>query len=210
MPIDFNFYNPSDLEIAIERCYRKEGILSPIDLTIRNVSHAFNVDVEYYDGKPFADWIGSRGIVVLNQKDDIPEQRSDFFHEVGHCVLHVGNQKSLNSLFVDLQEAQSSRFQYYAAMPVFMIAQFSPTGSPTDSWKEYYAQLAEAFILPVDLVERRIIQIKARIDQEKRDIAFKSILSPKKSGQEYSADTIRILRQLQQQLQRREGVAAKQ
>lgn len=200
MPFDMNLYKPSDLEIKIEQCYREHEILSPADLTIKNVSRAFDVEVGYYDGKPFADWIGTRGVVVLNQKDELPDQREDFFHEVGHCELHVGNQKFLNSLFVDLQEAQSLRFQYYAALPYFMI-----TDIVHNSYGGLIQTLSQSFVLPELFVQQRINQVLNRIQQERLDIEFRARLIPKTvplvaAYHDYSDETKRILCQLHQQV----------
>jgi hypothetical protein len=203
MPLDMNLYKPTALELKIEQYYKEHGILAPIDLTIRNVSHAFDVDVEYYDGKPFADWIGPRGIVVLNQKYALPDQRADFFHEVGHCVLHVGDQSTLPSLFVDLQEAQSLRFQYYAALPYFMIANIA-----YESYSSLLQTLSQSFVLPTSFIQQRVKQISNRIQQARWDMEFKLKLMPKiepvaVSYHDYCDETKRILGQLHSQIAKR-------
>ncbi len=201
MSFNMSLYKPSYLEIKIEQCYRNHGILSPTDLTIANVSYAFDVQLEYYDGKPFADWTGSSGIVVLNQSDNLLKQRVDFFHEVGHCVLHVGDQRTLPGLFIDLQEFQSLRFQYYAALPYFMIAEIVH-----DSYDGLIQSLSESFSLPVHFVQKRINQVLNRIQQERTDIALKTKLAPKVLAyRDYRDETKRILNQLHQQIKKKKG-----
>jgi len=202
MVFDMNLYRPTLLETKIEKYYKDFGILTPLDLTIGNVAHAFGVDVEYYDGKPFADWIGTRGIVVLNEKDEFVDQRADFFHEVAHIVLHVGDQKKLNSLFVELQEAQSLRFQQYASMPFFMITDFA-----YNSYNSLVHTLSESFALPLQFVQQRVNQILNRIEQERLDIEYKSNLFPNVAPivttlENYNDDTIRIFNQLHCQVEK--------
>ncbi|MGI2294124.1 ImmA/IrrE family metallo-endopeptidase [Paenibacillus sp. GXUN7292] len=200
MLLNMNLYRPSDLERRIEKQYKSNDIYSCSDLTIKNVALAFDVDVEYYNGKPFADWINGKGIVVLNRHENLLKQREDFFHEVGHCFLHVGDQKKLNSLFIDLQEAQSLRFQYYAALPYFMIL-----NNLSNTYDDLTKTLSESFLLPESFVRKRIYQINNRIQQELRDIDLKARLTPRPATYEYGEETKRILNQLNQQIAEKKG-----
>ncbi|MFD2116397.1 ImmA/IrrE family metallo-endopeptidase [Paenibacillus yanchengensis] len=198
MAIDMNLYRPAHLELKIEQCYKQHGIHTPDDLTIDNVSAAFNIELGYYDGKPFADWDDDIGIVVLNQQDPYIQQKVIFYHEAAHCVLHAGDQHQMHELFKNLQEAQSARFQYYAAIPYYMIPNVI-----YGSYDDYVLCLVDIFQLPYSFVRKRVVQILNRIQQEQQDRDYINQTKPKPATYEYSSETKRILNQLHQQVAER-------
>ena len=56
------------------------------------------------DGKPH---------IILNSRKHPYQQRAEWAHEIGHFVLHVGNQLFMPKEWTDRQEAEAWNFAYY-------------------------------------------------------------------------------------------------
>jgi Zn-dependent peptidase ImmA (M78 family) len=164
--MDLSFYKQTELEQMINKTYIDNGIFYPEELEIDVASDIFKVDLQYYsDGPSFADYPeGEEPVIFLNAYGSERQRRSDFFHELGHPLLHVGDQSNMPKLFEQLQEAQAGQFQLYAAMPIYMIEPYIHECYTISALEK---TLAEAFRLPESLVQRRILQIENRIYWER-------------------------------------------
>lgn len=201
--IDFTMYKPSDLEAWITTRYLSHGIVHPNDLTIQTVSYLFDVDVRYYDGPCFAEWSDAEGyaFIFLDNKKTPVEQKYDFFHELCHPLRHVGTQDKLPELFQDLQEIQAAQFQPVAALPAYLLQQV-----PLEpQWSNYIHAIAETFGQPNQLVEARMRQVIARIEQEERDQTMRACELQRSVEITYSEATHKILDQLYRQVAERRG-----
>src|SRR5689334_14681066 len=119
-------YSRTDLEKNVERMFKERGILSPSDLDIHDVAKVFNVHIDFSlkEGPQRAIWDDYDSVIFLNPDHSEEKQRELFFHELGHPLLHCGNQILMNNKsFRDLQESQANQFQLYAAIPFFMLKQ---------------------------------------------------------------------------------------
>ncbi|RTQ87964.1 ImmA/IrrE family metallo-endopeptidase [Lysinibacillus telephonicus] len=45
----------------------------------------------------------------------------EFYHELGHVVLHIGNQRQMTDSFRRYKESKANHFMYHACVPTFMI-----------------------------------------------------------------------------------------
>ncbi|WP_054028608.1 ImmA/IrrE family metallo-endopeptidase [Bacillus sp. FJAT-28004] len=197
---NLTLYKPTDLEIRISNIYRENGILSASDLDLDVIASLFDAYIVYADGntKVIFDDDGDC-LMFLNIHDNEPEQREDFFHELGHLTRHVGNQRKLPPSFVDLQEAQATLFQMYSAMPAYMLEEFNVNQYQSN----YLKVLSEAFRLTQELVNRRIDQIYGRIKQERYDRNLRARTTPRPTIYSYSDSTMKILDQLNRQVAER-------
>ncbi|MFD0717267.1 ImmA/IrrE family metallo-endopeptidase [Paenibacillus sp. GCM10027626] len=170
----FSHYRPSESELWISNKYQENAIFSPSDLVIERVAELFGYLIKgtYEDSGAVFDDDGDCIIYLKYQAE--AQRRADFFHELCHPLRHVGDQSKLPALFVDLQEAQAAQFQLYAAMPFYMVREYPPR----QSWDEYYQMLANEFMLPLQLVKRRINQILNCIKQAKWDRQYRNTLLP--------------------------------
>ncbi|MEW9702867.1 ImmA/IrrE family metallo-endopeptidase [Paenibacillus sp. SI8] len=157
--MDLTHYKPTALEELISRHYQQGNIHFPCDLDIEMIADMFGIELHYHDGKSFADWADNNySYIVIDSRLKIEERRIHFFHEICHPLRHSGIQDKMNKAFLELQEIQAAHFQYYAAMPYYMLSEFQYV-SPTLLIKT----LAAEFILPEKFVERRLEQVKRRI-----------------------------------------------
>jgi len=196
---NLDLYKPTEMELWISNKYRENGILTPYDMNLDLIASLFNVSIVYSGGdtKAIFDEDGDC-LLFLNIHDDEIEQRTDFFHELCHPAMHVGNQRNLPPSFVGLQESQASLFQLYAAMPAYMLEEFNSIQYQSN----YLKLLSEAFKFPHEFVNRRIEQIYRRIKQERYDRNLRARTTPRPTIYSYSEPTLKILDQLKRQIER--------
>lgn len=169
--MDIAMYQLSDVEKWIDSIYNLIGINSIQDLDIDFIAEKLGIDIVYYSGRSFVDWIDSKYVVIfLNNQISLEKRREVFFHELCHPLRHAGLQRMMPRSFVSLQEKQAMYFQLYAAMPIYLIKDLPVY--QTD--KETIGVWAEEFKLPHSLVTARLEQIKVRI-------ATAAAASPKQS-----------------------------
>ncbi|MDQ0876797.1 Zn-dependent peptidase ImmA (M78 family) [Paenibacillus sp. V4I3] len=159
------YYKPTDIEIWINQQYQSSGIHYASELDLDRIADLFGIELHIYDGKSFADWKDdSHRFILLNISLQPAQRRAEFFHELCHPLRHVGNQDGMGKLFKELQEIQATQFQYYAAMPFYMLEEFKDI-SPSLLVKT----MAEEFMLPDRFVERRLDQVKRRLQMGRQD-----------------------------------------
>lgn len=170
--MDLTLYKPTETEQWINKKYQENGIYYASDMDIEHIASIFNSEIRFYNGPSFAKWEDNEySFIFLNSYSCIEQQRETFFHELPHPLLHVGSQHHLPELFTELQEAQATQFQLYAAMPIYMIHEFI---HDVYSWAAFEKVLSEAFCLPIRFVQRRLNQINnrtyiAKSDKERRE-----------------------------------------
>ena len=84
---------------------------SPIDLSL--ISHKLKLKVE--KSRTISSLISPDGNpqIILNSRKHIFQQRVEWAHEIGHFVLHVGNQLLMPKSWTDKQEFEANRFSLY-------------------------------------------------------------------------------------------------
>ncbi len=196
MPFNLNLYKTTKLEQWIINIYQDNFILNPDDMDLDAIADLFNCVIVYSARRSrviFDDIDG--GMIFLGANNCEKEQRLEFFHELSHPALHVGDQRRMKEAFADLQESQAAAFQLYASMPIFMIKNIEPKGT----WHEYFLTLSDAFQVPYSFVEKRIDQIKRRIYREYQERNFKALIAPVKASYGYSEETLDLIAKLNRQ-----------
>jgi Zn-dependent peptidase ImmA (M78 family) len=160
----FSSYKLTEMEKKIEELYKKKNILIPSDLNINNVADKFKIELDFSvpEGPQRAIWDDELTVIFLNPEQSEENQRKVFFHELGHPIMHCGNQNGqMKKTFREFQEAQANQFQLYAAIPFFMLNSLE--------LPRYEYQIVEliknVFIVPESLAKKRLEQIKRRILQ---------------------------------------------
>ena len=63
--------------------------------------------------------------IFLDSRISAQGQWQDFCHELGHLLLHVGDQINMPPLFRQYQEFKANNFMYHACVPTFMLDSLS-------------------------------------------------------------------------------------
>ncbi|SEM80556.1 ImmA/IrrE family metallo-endopeptidase [Paenibacillus sp. OV219] len=195
--IDLILYKETDLEKWINKAYRKNGIHYASDIEIERIAAIWNVEVRTYLGPSFAEWKDDDySFIFINAYLTEEHRRDVFFHELCHPLQHTGCQDTHMAVqFRELQETQAGLFQLYSAMPAYMLEEFKSIQD-----RSYYLKvLAEEFVLPLRIVERRINQIQRRIQQERIDQLHRNRQSHP-DARIFSDASLRLIEQLHRQL----------
>ncbi|MBO2942768.1 ImmA/IrrE family metallo-endopeptidase [Paenibacillus sp. F411] len=152
----FPNYYETTLEQWVSNRYRASRILQPEDMDLDRISEVFLVDLRYDQCLPFSD--NEERVIFLNKRDPHPIARMVYFHELCHVLRHAGDQRRMNKLFRDGQEADAKAFLLYASMPFFMISQLDIPENQKGA--TYY--LAKLFSVPPKLAKQRLLQIQRR------------------------------------------------
>jgi hypothetical protein len=196
--MELQYYKPTEIEVLITKKYMENGIVRPSQLDLNTVASIFDVDFVLYDGRTFANWEdGSNRFIAINQNLTEKEQRENFFHELGHPILHTGRQRGMAESFLEMQEEQASQFQLYAAIPYYMLEEFNDI-----EFRDVYIQsITEAFVLPTYLVRKRLEIMERKIMIEKYDQEYVRRCKPVRIETEYSEETKQVLKLLQMKLE---------
>jgi Zn-dependent peptidase ImmA (M78 family) len=196
--MELQYYKPTEIEVMITKKYMENGIVRPSQLDLNTVASIFDVDFVLYDGRTFANWEdGSNRFIAVNQNLTEKEQRENFFHELGHPILHTGRQRGMAESFLEMQEEQASQFQLYAAIPYYMLEDFNDI-----EFRDVYIQsISEAFVLPTYLVRKRLEIMERKIMIEKYDQEYVRRCKPVRIETEYSEETKQVLKLLQMKLE---------
>ncbi|WP_127580968.1 ImmA/IrrE family metallo-endopeptidase [Paenibacillus koleovorans] len=193
--MDLKYYHPFDYEKRITKEYQANGVHYASDMDdLEKIANIFNATIRMTKDETRIYYDDDFALIYLNAYANETTLRLNFFHELGHHLLHVGDQNTLPESFNQLQERQASHFQLYAAMPAFLLEEFKYIENRTT----YTKVLSEEFKLPIPFVEKRIKQIERRIQQFKFDQDLNA--KPVPIEYDYSPETRRILAQLHRQV----------
>jgi Zn-dependent peptidase ImmA (M78 family) len=157
-------YKQTDLEKWVGAFYADLGMRHAGDLREEVVADALGIDLVYRPCPSMRYEAGHYRCITINSALPRPVQREQFFHELGHILRgHTGKQLEMRKSFRDLQEAQASQFQLYAALPFFMVSKMRLA----DCQIHPACLLAQEFGVTRQLAEKRLAQIRRRIISER-------------------------------------------
>lgn len=155
--MDLSLYRETPLESWIYELFKANGIYSASDIDIDLIASLFEVDLEYYEHRPFS--CNITNVIFLNKYEEDKKQRDVFFHELCHVLRHAGDQRRMHALFKQHQELEAGWFQMYAAIPFFMIQQLELP----QTQNEAIHVIAEEFKVSYDFARKRLNQIQRRV-----------------------------------------------
>ena len=98
--------------------------------------------------------------IVLDSRKDTPHQRMEWAHEIGHFVLHAGNQLFLHELMTQKQEAQANSFAHYFMLPTEELENMVFHNAVRSQL--LYA-MAKRFGVPLSAASQRLIKFENQI-----------------------------------------------
>ena len=108
-------------EIFIKELYNRLGILTPQNLDFQTIATQLCIQVFYWKDSSQALFLKNHAYIFLNEVLTKQQQWQDFCHELGHVLLHTGNQPRMYPLFREYQEYKANNFMYHACVPSFML-----------------------------------------------------------------------------------------
>ena len=142
------------LEQQIESLYRRQGICAPGDVTLHAFDSEANIRVIHRQGRTyFSEEPDGLWIIWLQSGLSLPERRMCIAHEIGHILMHAGNQIWMPQDQRGKQESQAWHFAFYALAPSYMI--IPALRDVSDCPQTATCELAELFCVPeVFMVDR--------------------------------------------------------
>ncbi|MFT9848467.1 ImmA/IrrE family metallo-endopeptidase [Aneurinibacillus sp. REN35] len=151
------YYNQGPTETWIEQLYKQNGILTPEDLSIQNLTKAFSIFLfPTYGPTRGVEEDGIRFILMPVNLNKF-EIKKRFFHELCHILKHEGDQCMMPKIWRDFIEMDARRFTNLAMMPFFMLCQLEP-----HEW--HPARLATKFDVSYEYACDRLAYIHNRIE----------------------------------------------
>ncbi|AXF56827.1 ImmA/IrrE family metallo-endopeptidase [Salicibibacter kimchii] len=144
----------STIRQIVNEAYKKRNICSLNDLSLETLSRRFMIDLDYSYSQTSSLQVGHYKLISLDKRIPSHYQRWDFFHELGHILLHNIDQKKALKGVSFFMELQAYRFALHASMPYFLIKKFCEVTPYT---------LSYVFNIPIFFAERRMEQIKTHI-----------------------------------------------
>lgn len=175
-----HLYERTYLEEWVEGLYKQIGITSPSDLTIENVSARLRIGVTFAPG--VSDEVifdADYAHIFINSLHCPQRQWEVFCHELCHPLRHLGNQLLLPDEFRKWQERDAQAFQFYAAVPFFLLQKLELP----DHEKELIDLLSVEFGVTHRFAKRRWEQVLRRIARSRLHHELVQTLSvPKKKA----------------------------
>lgn len=147
------------LEEKAYQLLHRLDILSPEQINLEFIASSQNIEILYCNSKsrtiihPFRlDWHQ----IIINEELSEQEQREKIGHELGHLLIHTGNQFLMTKDFIQMQEQQTQSFAGYLLVPFFMISEL-----PDYSDQAIY-YLANRFNVTLQLAKQKYQQLMSR------------------------------------------------
>ncbi|MFC0525817.1 ImmA/IrrE family metallo-endopeptidase [Pontibacillus salicampi] len=114
-------YQMTTLEMYVKELYEYIGINQPYQIDISYISKKMMIDLRHshYDSQ-YTEFPGNKVINICTDKSKA-RQWEEFCHELGHALMHFGNQIIMPSTFRNKQEWQAHNFALHFSMPTFML-----------------------------------------------------------------------------------------
>ncbi len=113
-------------EDLIKKFYIDVGIILPRHLDFRKIAIHFGIQVFYWSDNSQALFLREYAYIFLNKQLSKQQLWQDFCHELGHVLLHAGQQRRMSPLFREYQENKANNFMYHACVPSFMLDEIEP------------------------------------------------------------------------------------
>lgn len=103
------------------------NIITPPLLDFSAIARNLGIKVFYWADTSQALYADDLSYIFLDESLSKQQQWQDFCHELGHVLLHTGNQQRMYPLFREYQEYKANNFMYHACVPSFMLDELDPS-----------------------------------------------------------------------------------
>ncbi|AMA74038.1 ImmA/IrrE family metallo-endopeptidase [Aneurinibacillus thermoaerophilus] len=173
------YYRQGLTETWIEQLYKQNGILTPQDLSIKNLTRIFSVFLLPTFGPTRSTEQDGIRVILMTEGLNKSEFKKRFFHELCHMLRHEGDQFMMPHTWREFLEMDAKRFTSLAMMPFFMMKKLEPY-----DW--HPVRLATIFRVSYEYACERLTYIRNRIEANYLvEQEAKKILSQKQNVHSY-------------------------
>ncbi|AOV07905.1 ImmA/IrrE family metallo-endopeptidase [Sporosarcina ureilytica] len=114
-------YTYSHLEDLIQKIYHELNIHNPNELTPNSIAESLNIGIYPVITSSQALQFEGRYYIFLNNSLTASERFEMFVHELGHILMHTGNQQHMKEDYRTYQEWKANLFALHFCVPTFML-----------------------------------------------------------------------------------------
>lgn len=152
-------YTYTHLEDFIQEVFRKLNISSPSELNPYFIADSLGIGLYPISTESQAIQFEGKQYIFLNNRLTSHERFEMFAHELGHILLHTGNQKHMQKDYRSYQEWKADLFALHFCVPTFMLQEL--TVHQLDPQK-----ISRAFGVTYDFACKRLTLYRQRIFQQ--------------------------------------------
>lgn len=131
------------------------NILLPNQLGFHKIAVLLGIHIFYWSNESQALFLKENAYIFLNNQLTPQQQWQDFCHELGHILLHTGNQQRMYPLFREYQEYKANNFMYHACVPSFMLDELEPSDLTVEN-------VQQLFNVEYDFAFKRLEQYRSK------------------------------------------------
>ena len=134
--------------------YLSWGVSSPTDISLYLWDNAVNVSVVYRPGRTTSIPFRRATRVFCDGHKPILLRRVEIAHEIGHALLHTGEQEGMEHIYRGKQEHDADTFSMEALMPEYLVRKSLQEAPYGRGQAEQY--IAELYGVPLPFAARRL------------------------------------------------------
>ncbi|TKI53617.1 ImmA/IrrE family metallo-endopeptidase [Lysinibacillus mangiferihumi] len=135
--------------------YNRMDIFKPQQLNFTLIASKLCIRIIYWSDESQALFTKDKAYIFLNEELTHQQQWQDFCHELGHVLLHTGNQQRMYPLFREYQEYKANNFMYHACIPSFMLDELEPSDLTVEN-------VQQLFNVEFDFAFKRLEQYRSK------------------------------------------------
>ncbi len=151
-------YQVPQLESRIVQFYQSKKVFTPSELSLRLFNSELNILVTHSAGPARSAKIYDTYEIWIDPDYPLEERRVEIAHEIGHFLLHSGQQLWMPDDWRLKQECQANRFSMYALMPYDLI--FGALEHAPDSEYALISYMSDLFRVPTWFVKNRFADLE--------------------------------------------------
>lgn len=167
-------YTYTHLEDFIQKVYQKLNIASPDELNPYSIADSLGIGLYPISTESQAVQFEGKHYIFLNNRLTPAERFEMFGHELGHILLHTGNQRRMEGDYRMYQEWKANLFALHFCIPTFMLQKL-----PSCHLNKY--KVSELFGVSVKFSDKRLDRYQEKLLHIKDMQQLKFVMEQKKN-----------------------------
>lgn len=153
-------------EDFIKNFYSSLSITNPLQLQYKKVATSLGIKIFYWNKTSQVLFDKHRVYIFLNEQLTTAQLWQDFCHELGHVLLHTGQQKHMSKSWIEYLENKANNFMYHACIPSFMLDEINSDTLTIEN-------VQQIFNVEYAFAEKRLTQyLNKKMDMPNRNRTF--------------------------------------